>query len=119
MGNKRTNCWEYYSCGREPGGKNVFTLGVCPAASDKSYDGINSGKCAGRFCWAVAGTFCEGKIQGAYAEKLNSCPDCDFFKMVLAEEGTLNLRTKFLRFLPPYTRHSILSNMDIVCVPGR
>jgi eukaryotic-like serine/threonine-protein kinase len=116
MGNKKTNCWEYHGCGREPCGKNALTLGVCPAASDKSYDGINSGKCAGRFCWAVAGTFCEGKIQGTYAEKINSCPDCDFFKMVLAEEGTLNLRTKFLRFLPPYTRHSILSNMDIKTV---
>jgi len=110
---KRTNCWEYHCCGREPGGKNAFTLGICPAAFDKSYDGINSGKCAGRFCWAIAGTFCEGKIQGTYAEKQTSCQDCDFFKIVLAEEGTLNLRTKFLRFLPPQTKHSILNNLDL------
>ncbi len=116
MKNKKTNCWEYHNCGREPGGRNVPTLGVCPAASNDSYDGINSGKCAGRFCWAVAGTFCEGNIQGTYAEKRTSCRDCDFFKTVLAEEGTLNLRTKFLRFLPPYTKNSILNNLDIKTV---
>lgn len=113
MVKKRINCWEYHRCGREPGGKNVLTLGICPAAIDKSYDGINSGKCAGRFCWAIAGTFCEGKIQGTYAEKQTSCQDCDFFNIVLAEEGTLNLRTKFLRFLPPHTRHSILNSLDL------
>ncbi|MCP4115851.1 MAG: protein kinase [Desulfobacteraceae bacterium] len=116
MGKKRINCWEYHGCGREPGGKHALDLGVCPAASDKSYGGINSGKCAGRFCWAVAGTFCEGEIQGTYAEKRTSCQDCDFFRMVLAEEGTLNLRTKFLRFLPPHTRHSILNSLDLKTV---
>jgi CRP-like cAMP-binding protein len=116
MAQKRINCWEYHCCGREPGGKNVTTLGVCPAAIDQSYDGINSGKCGGRFCWAIAGTFCEGKIQGTYAEKQNSCQDCDFFKIVLAEEGTLNLRTKFLRFLSPHAHHSILHNLDLKTV---
>jgi signal-transduction protein with cAMP-binding, CBS, and nucleotidyltransferase domain len=32
---------------------------------------------------------------------------------VLAEEGTLNLRTKFLRFLSPHAHHSILNNLDL------
>ena len=113
MTHRRINCWEYYGCGREPGGKNIQKLGICPAAGDKSFDGINSGKCAGRFCWAVAGTFCEGKCQGTYAEKQPSCQDCDFYKTVLAEEGTLNLRTKFLRFLPPHTNSFILSNLEL------
>ncbi len=112
MSKNRMNCWEYHGCGREPGGKNALSLGVCPAAKDTSYTGINSGVCAGRFCWAVAGTFCEGKKQGTYAEKQKSCQDCDFFKIVRAEEGTLNLRTKFLRFLPPYTQNSILNHLD-------
>ena len=116
MAQKRINCWKYHCCGREPRGKNVTALGVCPAAIDQSYDGINSGKCGGRFCWAIAGTFCEGKIQGTYAEKQNSCQDCDFFKIVLAEEGTLNLRTKFLRFLPPHAHNSILNNLDLKTV---
>ncbi len=54
---KKPNCWEYKKCGREPDGKNVDELGVCPAAADTSFDQINSGTCGGRFCWAVAGTF--------------------------------------------------------------
>jgi len=111
--NRRLNCWEYHGCGREPGGKNIKQRGVCPAAADKTFEGINSGKCAGRFCWAVAGTFCYGECQGSYVEKQTSCQNCDFFKTVLAEEGTLNLRTKFLKFLPPYTRHTILDNLDL------
>ncbi|MCF6247164.1 MAG: protein kinase [Desulfobacula sp.] len=110
---KRMNCWEYHRCGRQPGGKNTIGLGVCPAAQDTSFEGINSGKCAGRFCWAVAGTFCEGKCQGTYAQKQSSCQECDFFKIVLAEEGTLNLRTKLLKFLPPHTKHSILDNLKL------
>jgi len=113
MVNKKINCWEYHCCGREPGGLEAKVSGICPAAIDKSYEGINSGKCAGRFCWAIAGTFCDGKKQGTYAEKRGSCQDCDFFNTVLAEEGTLNLRTKFLRFLPPHTQHSILNNLDL------
>ncbi|MCG8635405.1 MAG: protein kinase [Desulfobacterales bacterium] len=113
MAKKRLNCWEYHGCGREPDGKNIKGSGVCPAAADTTFDGINSGRCAGRFCWAVAGTFCEGKQQGSYVDKQPSCQACDFFRMVLAEEGTLNLRTKFLRFIPPYTRHALLTGLEL------
>jgi hypothetical protein len=86
-------------CGREPGGAKAAERGACPAASDDSYDSINCGKNAGRFCWAVAGTFCGGKVQGTFADKRESCLSCGFFKKVQAEEGTANLRTKFLRFV--------------------
>jgi hypothetical protein len=96
---KRKNCWEYMKCGRQPGGDNAGELGVCPAADDRSYDGINCGQNAGRFCWAVAGTFCGGKVQGTFADKRESCLSCGFFNKVRAEEGTANLRTKFLRFI--------------------
>ena len=73
MAKERQNCWEYMKCGREPGGEKANRLGVCPAAADTSFDGINRGKNAGRFCWAVAGTFCGGKVQGSFAEKRKSC----------------------------------------------
>lgn len=99
MPSKKRNCWEYMRCGRESGGANAAELGVCPAASDGSYDGINCGKNAGRFCWAVAGTFCGGTVQGTFADKRESCLSCGFFNTVRAEEGTANLRTKFLRFV--------------------
>ena len=74
-------------CGRQPGGKNTAEFGVCPAAADLSFDGINSGRCGGRICWAVAGTFCGGCVQGSFAEKRFSCLNCDFYQMVQEEEG--------------------------------
>jgi len=81
------NCWEIKKCGREPGGAQVSHLGVCPAATDASGNGINSGKNGGRICWAIAGTFCGGKVQGDYAQKAVSCMTCDVFKKIKTEEG--------------------------------
>lgn len=112
MALKRINCWEYMKCGREPGGKNADEFGVCPAAVDLSYDGINSGKCGGRFCWGVAGTLCGGGVQGSFAEKRKSCLDCRFYQRVRAEEGTTNLRTKFLRFISPGAKSSLLNELS-------
>ncbi|ACN13195.1 putative serine/threonine-specific protein kinase [Desulforapulum autotrophicum HRM2] len=86
-------------CGLEPGGVNAGLGKICPAASDQSFSGINSGKNAGRFCWAVPNTLCLKDRQGHYLEKREKCKECDFYHMVLAEEGTRNLRTKFLRFV--------------------
>lgn len=95
----KQNCWEYKQCGREPGGEKAVELGICPAASDTSYDGINKGKNAGRFCWAVAGTFCEDSVQGTFADKRESCTKCNFFKLVRMDEGLAKQNKKFLRFL--------------------
>ena len=83
----KINCWEHKNCGRQPGGIKEKELGVCPAAISFTYNGKNGGKEAGRFCWKVAGTFCGGKIQGTFAEKIMSCTQCDFFKQVRSEEG--------------------------------
>jgi len=83
----KLNCWEFKKCGREPNGAKIRKMGVCPAAIDASSTNINSGKNAGRICWAVAGTFCVGKVQGNFAQELVSCMSCDFFKAVKKEEG--------------------------------
>lgn len=98
-------------CGREPGGVKAQKLGVCPAVADTSFDGINRGKNAGRFCWAVAGTFCGGKAQGTFAEKRESCLSCGFFNKVCTEEGTARLQTKFLRFVFTDTGKPLFRNM--------
>jgi hypothetical protein len=84
----KANCWEIKKCGREPAGAKTGDLGVCPAASDSSSDGINSGKNGGRICWAIAGTFCGGKVQGDFAQKSVSCMSCEVFKQIKSEEGT-------------------------------
>ena len=63
------NCWEYKKCGREAGGVNAATLGVCPAYPDH-----------GRHCARVTATLCEGEVQGSFAAKLAACLQCDFYK---------------------------------------
>ncbi len=84
---EKQNCWEFKQCGRESGGANVEELGVCPAATDEQLRGVHDGKNAGRACWVVAGTFCEGEPQGTFVEKYASCTQCDFYDLVLKEEG--------------------------------
>jgi len=108
---KKLNCWEYMKCRREPGGSAALDSGICPAAADASFDGINSGICGGRICWAVAGTFCEGKLQGTFADKRISCLSCDFYRKVRTEEGNPNLDTKFLRFISETGSRTIFSKM--------
>jgi tRNA A-37 threonylcarbamoyl transferase component Bud32 len=107
----RLNCWEVMMCGREVGGKSSAEYGVCPAAADESFDGINSGKCGGRICWAVAGTFCGGCVQGSFADKRCSCLNCDFYQMVQEEEGLANRQTKFLQFLSQENRSPFFDKM--------
>lgn len=65
------NCWEFMKCGREKGGTKADELGVCPAYPDH-----------GRHCARVAGTLCNGKVQGMFALKLASCLKCDFYNSV-------------------------------------
>lgn len=107
----RLNCWEVMMCGRETGGDNAAEYGVCPAAADESYDGINSGKCGGRICWAVAGTLCGGCVQGTFADKRCSCLNCDFYQMVQEEEGLANRQTRFLQFLTQENRSPFFDKM--------
>ncbi|MBT3274443.1 MAG: hypothetical protein HN368_14900 [Spirochaetales bacterium] len=83
---KVLNCWEFKQCGREPGGFDADRLGVCPAATDTSSDGVNRGRNAGRRCWVISGTFCDGAAQGIFARKLNNCVMCDFYQIVMNEE---------------------------------
>jgi hypothetical protein len=99
---RRTNCWDRLRCGRQPGGDNVRAEGVCPAATDKSADGVNSGTNGGRVCWAISGTFCGRQATGTEAVRLISCLGCDFFTQVLKEEGLANF--KLLRPGQKYTQ---------------
>jgi hypothetical protein len=62
------NCWEFKKCGREKGGSNEKTLGICPAYPDQ-----------GRQCARVAGTLCGGVVQGTFASKLANCLKCEFY----------------------------------------
>ncbi len=57
------NCWEFKKCGRDK-------TGDCPAYTRR----------AGRVCWIVAGTMCDGEVQGTFAKKINACIKCDFYQ---------------------------------------
>ncbi len=80
---RKLNCWDFTGCGRGPEGP---AIGTCPAASETSADGVNRGVNGGRSCWTIAGTFCEGRLQGTYAAKLDTCLRCEFCRKVLEEE---------------------------------
>ena len=82
------NCWEFTGCGREPEGKKIRGIGACPVTIDSSLDGVNRGKDGGRCCWRVAGTLCNGEVQGTISSKFMSCIDCEFLKKVQHEEGS-------------------------------
>jgi hypothetical protein len=86
----KINCWEFKKCGREPLGKKVNELGICPAATQIKVNGINSGKNGGRCCWTVNKTLCDSEVQGTFAEKMARCMDCEFYKIVINEEKATN-----------------------------
>jgi hypothetical protein len=71
MDNRLPNCWEIINCGREKGGDKAAELGECVASK----------KGMGHSCWAVAGTLCEGEIQGTFARKLGLCNACEVFQL--------------------------------------
>lgn len=83
---KKLNCWEFKRCGRQPGGEYTRLLGVCPAATEERLDGVHGGKNAGRACWVIAGSMCEGEVQGTFAKKFGTCAKCNFYQKVKEEE---------------------------------
>jgi hypothetical protein len=50
-------------------------------------DDSNSGIAAGRACWVVTGTRCEGTVSGPFEVKINTCQKCAFYHRVAVEEG--------------------------------
>jgi hypothetical protein len=82
----KLNCWEFKRCGRQPQGIHVHDLGVCPATLEQKLDGAHGGVNAGRTCWVVAGTLCQGQLQGTFAQKFKNCKQCDFYFKVQEEE---------------------------------
>lgn len=84
------NCWEFKQCGRERTG----TACKCPATLATAAHGVNGGVNAGRVCWAVTGTLCDGQRQGTYAEKIPKCMSCDF-RLKVQEEMSYKFKPIF------------------------
>lgn len=85
---EKLNCWEFNECGRQPGGANTRELGICPAAIERKLHGAHGGHNAGRACWVVGGTLCNGKIQETFVKKYDSCLECEFYNKVKKEESS-------------------------------
>jgi hypothetical protein len=62
-------------------------MGICPASLETSLDGLNAGANAGRICWVVPGTLCQGEIQGTAARKEMTCRFCEVYRQIKTEEG--------------------------------
>lgn len=84
---RRTPCWEFMACGRQPGGPMAKTLGVCPVAEADYYDGVNNGNAAGRVCWKMQRGDGEACDDTQFMTRLRTCMACEFFKCVRREEG--------------------------------
>jgi hypothetical protein len=97
---RHLNCWEYMSCGREPGGRLSESSGICPASTEQGLDKVHGGKNAGRACWVVAGTFGKKRSDCTLAGEYRHCSACPFYKMVKNEEG--------IHFWPPKLLHRML-----------
>ncbi len=107
----RINCWDFFECGREPNGKKSKELGICPATASLELDGVNDGINGGRSCWAIAGTLCDGEIQGSYAQKIGNCLKCDFHSFVHSQQGDRYVGTKQIL-------EKVKGNVPVSCTAG-
>ncbi len=78
----KLNCWEHLKCNYGPESAHP-----CPVVMDKTSNGVNEGKNAGRICWTVPNTYCTDESMGQFAEKREICFSCDFYRLVKNEEG--------------------------------
>jgi hypothetical protein len=102
----KKNCWEFTKCGREQNGSNAEKLGICPASIEKALNGVHGGMNAGRACWVVAGSMCDGQLQGTFAQKYEDCRKCDFYQVVKQEEGVnLEMSIVLLNRIKSIKRH--------------
>ncbi|MBS3956171.1 MAG: hypothetical protein KGZ40_01355 [Clostridiales bacterium] len=87
MENGKLNCWEYQGCGRGPGGPRSREGARCPASACEALAGVHEGVAAGRACWVIEGTYCDGSSAGPYEIKIHVCRKCAFYARVQVEEA--------------------------------
>lgn len=96
MHGRKMNCWEFMKCGRSPFEGPVDEKAICPVALEARLDGIHGGKNAGRACWAVGRSMCEGRLQGSPSQKFGDCLKCPFYGILKKEEGEHYCDTLYL-----------------------
>lgn len=66
--NSKKSCWELKDCPEE-------RMHECPSWEFR----------AGKFCWMINGTHCEGVIQDNWEKKMAMCRPCDVFSILLGD----------------------------------
>jgi len=72
--------------GSERAQKTCWSIKKCPPAIKKQCPAWEFN--AGRECWFINGTVCEGKVQKNWKEKMKICRSCEVFTPVLSSENT-------------------------------
>ena len=80
----KKNCWEVKACERCT---TALKDDSCPVCKEDRLHGLHGGLNGGRACWTISHTKCGGSVQGHFGNKFANCKECDFYKMVKAEEG--------------------------------
>jgi hypothetical protein len=60
------------------GGKACWVIKKCPPEHKNQCPAFEFR--AGKLCWFITGTFCEGEIQQNWEEKMKICRSCEIFK---------------------------------------
>ena len=113
------NCWEFFKCGREPGGEKVNELGICPAATFEPSDGFLDGKNGGKACTYIAGTFCSGTIQGTAREKEKKCATCEFYNALRDRYGHEVSLSSFLHYVKNKDEDTPIKSSKYQSVPEK
>jgi|GEM_PF-2171482 len=71
------NCWEIRNCELHKNGRLTLIFGECVASSENM----------GHSCWMLAGTFCDGQLQGTAAQKEDKCRKCPVYQLYHRAEG--------------------------------
>ena len=81
------NCWEIKGCGAERLSPNDPRS--CPVPTQRSLDGVNGGRGAGRACWMVPGARCRSEAGGRMP---TLCSSCEVVAEVRRDEGELDFQ---------------------------
>ena len=87
----KLNCWEVMKCGKGLSENDNSKYNSCPITTATSANGLNGGVNAGRICWIMAESCCNGEVKCSKLHRKDSCFSCEFRYKVTAEEGLLNV----------------------------
>lgn len=71
----------YQRLGKRRGQKSCWVIKQCPADQQEQCPAREFN--AGKLCWFICGTICEGTPRGNWKEKMSVCRSCDVFNTLM------------------------------------